>query len=433
MFVHDDALQQAAAQAQLEENPTVLVESMVEEAASELNNAVIAADASGQEVVKIAEVTESLESFIHGIFEQVPAAEWNAKVARQYQVGVGSIFSAAGVPMDAKNYSASFEDAGKEQTNEENRTESEAKGKNIVVRMWEAFLKALASLASNIMLFAGKVGKNATACRKAGENLWNRAKKVKGTPKQATFDGSPAWGKYLYKNGSQGKAAAAVESATYELMHVAIPTVETYGKMAEVWSAAAAAGESPDDTKFKKELDDIADESGELFGAQKLEISVTEGLQIDIKAKITKGTVSVNDVKVLTLTEINELGTAITKVADTMEKVEAGVKAAEKGLAKIRSNIQKAMGGAIPAKGLRSSQLSAMINNITSMAKVILPYAASLVQDAYSHGSNSLKMYKGDSPAVEEGKGGDEKEVKKEEPKADDKADDKKEDGKKDD
>jgi len=428
MFVHDDALQQAAAQAQLEENPTALVECMVEEAAGELNNAVIAADASGQEVVKIAEVTESLESFIHGIFEQVPAAEWNAKVARQYQVGVGSIFAAAGVPMDSRIYSASFEDAGKEQTNEENRAESETKGKNIVKRMWEAFLKALASLASNIMLFAGKVGKSALACRKAGENLWARAKKAKGTPKKDTFDGAPAWGKYLYKNGSQGKPAAAVASATYELMHVAVPTIDAYSKMAEVFSKAVAEGDVLDDDKFSKDLKDIADEGGDLFGGQKLEIEVSEDKLVPgIKAKITKTAPAVKDIKVLTITEINELGTAITNVADSMEKVEGGVKAAVKGLEKIRRNIHSAANKATPTR-LRSSQLSDMISNITSMAKVILPYSANLVQDAYSHGSASLKMYKGDSPAVEDSKGGDEKEVKKEEPKAGDKEDGKKDD-----
>jgi hypothetical protein len=428
MFVHDDALQQAAAQAQLEENPTALVESMVEEAAGELNEAVIAADASGAEVVKIAEVSESLESFIHGIFDQVPAAEWNSKIARQYQVGVGSIFAAAGVSMAASHYSASFEDAGKEQTNEENRTESETKGKNIVKRMWDAFLKALQSLANNIMLFAGKVGKNAAACRKAGENLWARAKKVKGTPKKDTFDGAPAWGKYLYKNGSQGKASAAVASATYELMHVAVPTIDAYSKMAEIFSKAVAEGDVLDDDKFSKDLKDITEEAGPLFGGQKLELEVSDDkLLPTLKAKITKEAVSVKDVKVLSITEINELGKSIVDVADGMEKVESSVKTAVKDLGKIRSNISKAAHAGTPTR-LRSSQLSGMISNITSMSKVILPYAAGLVQDAYSHGSASLKMYKGDEPAVAEGKGGDEKEVKKEEPKAGDKEEGKKDD-----
>lgn len=427
MNVHCDALQEAAAIAQLEENPTAVVEEAVAGTSDDMVSAAENVDGISRNVEGLVTAAESLESFINTTFDTVSAENWNSKTARQYQLGVASILAAGGVRMPVEMYAASFEAAGTEQTNEENREESKNKGKDLAKRMWAGFLKALESLINGLMLFVGKIRENSAAIRKAGENLWARAKKAKGSPSKDTFDGSPAWGRYLYKGGSQGKPVAAVGAMTYELLHVAIPTIHTYADMATAYFDAAAKTKNPDGEAWVKKVKDSIEDLGEVFNNSKFEVEVElHGLVPKTKVKITKNEAKVSDVKVMTLQEVNGVADAIVKVADTMGKVETAMKEAVKGVQGLKSKF------AAPTSFLtgqqsevKPSDLSSIIGDITALAKAVLPHTAEVVRGAYTHATSSLKLYKGDEEKIGSEQSSSEKETKKEPPK-EEKKDDKK-------
>jgi hypothetical protein len=231
MIVHDDPLQQAADAMMLEENPTDVVIGEIAECVSDaaVSDAEIAE--GSRNVESIAEVTVSLESFVSDFMDRVPADNWNAKTARQYQLGVGNILRAADLPVPDAVFSASFESIGVHQTSFENRQETEGKSKGLLARMWEAFKAACAKLAEMLTGLMNNYGKTESAVYRMRDNLVSRQNQAAGTLKKDKFDGAPKWAAYLQTTQKTLTPKQALDTATNFGKLLAGDWVKMYAKL----------------------------------------------------------------------------------------------------------------------------------------------------------------------------------------------------------
>lgn len=219
MIVHDDALQQAVAEADLAANPTEVVEQEIADGAEELSSSAEELGSISRQVEKTGGMVESLENFMDGFMSRVPEGEWTPAIARQYRVGMGALMTAHGYKVDLDKVSASFEDAGVKQTNDENREENKTKTKGLISKLLEALKAALSAMGNAIARFAKSLINNAFVLRKAGMNLQATARALKGEPPTGEVQGQHDWEYYfqMKPNGGDPTASKVIGDAAMEI------------------------------------------------------------------------------------------------------------------------------------------------------------------------------------------------------------------------
>lgn len=200
MNVHNDALQAAVAEVELADNPTEQVEADIDNSADELNASSEELGSISRQVEKTGDMVASLENFMDGFMSRVPEGEWTPAIARQYRVGISSLMSAHGYAVDPDKISASFEDAGVKQTNDENRTENKEKTQGVISKLYEALKAALIAMGAAIKRFAGGLINNAKVLEQAGRNLQSQAGTLKSDPTNTKFRSDQKWISYYQKS-----------------------------------------------------------------------------------------------------------------------------------------------------------------------------------------------------------------------------------------
>lgn len=412
MIVHDDLLKEAAAAAMLEEIPTDLVVDEVETTTEKLLESSQAVGEISRNVEQVGVLTESMESFVSNFMATVPEGDWNARTARQFQMGLGSILSTVGVSVESSAYCSSFEAVGKTETADENREKSKEKSQGLVKRFYEALKAAIASFITAVTTWVSNIGKGEGAVRKMARNLESRAAAVKGSPSKDKFEGTPAWSDYLVADGKNITTKQAVQIAWERGGGQSIQWMNLYIESAKAVDKAIFDKTSLADFKFP----DVRS-SGFLEpeinwpGDIKTEVSFGEGNDFNPLAGkvVTKpgGTKYQGDVSVMSVTELKDAAVSLTGLANMLRDIQGKIRVAIGEVKKVGAHFERADGSKLGDADLReaSSMLSKLIARVTIGPRAFTPIAGDVGRKIYKHADASLKLYGGSStPATTEEK-----------------------------
>lgn len=405
MNVHDDLLQQAAAAAILEETPTVVVVDGLAESQLALTETGQLVEGISRNVESLGAATESLESFVSGVFDAVSAENWNPRIARQYQIGMGNILATAGVNVPVSMYASSFESAEKTETNEENRTSSAAKGKEFLKKVWESVVAAVQGFIEMVVNYASQIGKNKEAIAKAAENLKARVNGLSGKPSKEKFEGTPGWARYLFKDGSlKNDPAGVLRETTSEVADACTKWFVAYNLANGLIKATIGSNKPMDGAKpAQVPLDKIA---GSYYGnhvvtlspAAPTSTSAEEWLKgmsvLTIKdGKSDKG--AKGEISVMDTGEIKSVAEALAQMATRMGTIEKLVNDNVTALKGVLASVKTTAAGSGDGKASKSDigLISKVVGRAASGVKVLLPIMGDVGKCAYSHADASIKLY----------------------------------------
>ncbi len=265
---------------------------------------------------KLGMVGSSMESYIDSFMSQVSTESWDARTARQFDMGIQTILSSVGLSMEQVDFAPSFEAQGVYMGKEEQKDHAEKSGDGALKKIYTWLVNALKSLVNGIKGFFSTLERMAGSIDKIGGQLGTL---VKGrTFKSGKIKG--AWTRYLKAGdktmgGSEAlaKAKQLLESITDAFAHDIASSVNSV-KNGGTAKAGQVAGlhwpiHWPGGTVMKLE-------GGEDLGEAKFSASKAEGA-------------SAGDVDALTRSEadaiVKQIGGAATAVRALRTKLNTQV------------------------------------------------------------------------------------------------------------
>lgn len=390
MIVHDDPLQQAADAMMLEENPTDVVIGEIADCIADASASDVEIAEGSRNVESIAEVTVSLESFVADFMERVPADNWNAKTARQYQLGVGNILRAADLPVPDAVFSASFESIGVHQTSFENRQETEGKSKGLLARMWEAFKAACAKLAEMLTGLMNNYGKSESAVYRMRDNLISRQNQAAGTLKKDKFDGAPKWAAYLQTTQKTLTPKQALDTATNFGKILSGDWVKMYAKLGATVTDKLKGGQEVSETDLPQGTPNGSNEFYEFPGLNVVTVSAGDNdlNVLNASIKVTKSETKIAEgTFVCGFGEIRDIIRGLGDVAKWMDETKRDLRIAISDLKRANGSYDKSKVKQGPAI------VSKILSRIGTGPRTMLPLVGGIAQSAYLHANASLRQY----------------------------------------
>lgn len=387
MIVHDDLLKEAAAAAMLEEIPTDLVEKEIETTTEKLLESSQAIGEISRNVEQVGVLTESLESYVSNFMATVPEGDWNARTARQFQMGMGAILTTAGVTLESSVYCESFEAVGSTQTGDENRAESKKKSEGLVRRMWEALKAVVRTFVGHFKTFLDWFDGSLRTVSKMSRNLEARAKDTKGTSDKVEFDGSPAWASYMQRGSETLTPARAMEMSGQNMR-------ELTALWAEVFSHEAESILSDKNLEEFRELKDKAlpNIPQKLLGAWPggAEVFVEGDTLGTAKLKVKKSdTKPTQGVKVLTTSEVLDISKGLSTLFVDLVAAQKLGRLTYGRLDHINLEVRYDSTDRISADAITK-----LLNQIIMPYRALSPIALDVAKNAYRHADASLKLMK---------------------------------------
>lgn len=392
MNIHNDGLKEAALAVLQEEVLDDQVDRDIDDSTIALDEAGAAVDGYSRTVEEVTLNGESLEAYVSRFMAAVPEGDWNQRVSRQYQCGMGAVLAAMGVSVESKHYVESFEAVGTTQTGEENRQKSKDKADGILKRVGEALKAAIVSLIEAITTMIGSIGKNEDSLRKMSANLKLALNEAKGEGSQSGFEKTPAWADYLSVGGKQVSPRDALQIANTVNRTQCTQWIDAYLTAHDELVTLAKSNKEVSDEEIKA----IAPQTSLQYKVDwpcntTTEISSGEGkldlLQASIAKKSTGNDVEIKAV-VLEKSDISMIATELESIANVMKDVNAKLKTA---LAKVKQDQQSLAGEVSPAA---ARALGKMLPKLPQIVRVNLPLAGATAQKAFKHAKASLALYK---------------------------------------
>lgn len=383
-----------------DETTTVLDETLQEVAASaeELDMA----DATVEELELAA---DSMESMLGALSKVRGDGALDAQAMTMYNAGLESLIKAHRLPLPVSDLSVSNEAfaAGDAMVLS---LEAEEKGKNLLQRMWDGIKNAIVSFFTKLKTFITNLGKSGEAVANAGRKLQAAAKGLGTAEQKEGAKVSGGWAKQLVLGGSVDaqKALVAVQQGASEYVFDHTKSVTTaIGPLTAALSNATAAGIIA--AAQKVNLTAAAPKNIELPGGAKVEFKVAEGDSnlaklAGAKYSLTRGEAKAPEsIKVLSIGEINALGSELIKMGGQMTKItslNADMDKANSQLIAAGEKLIKAEEGAdIAAAKKVLSQLSKVSRLAAGIIPTYMSYAGTVGKAAFAYGKASLAQYKG--------------------------------------
>jgi len=412
MIVHPNPLEVAAADAILEDSPTEVVMDDIVASTTAIVEASDQVNEISRNVEELGNAAASVESYTTRFLEQVSTENWNPRMAHQYEIGMRSILKTCGVAVPAEVFCASFEAAGKTQTNEENRNETKGKSEGVIKRLWASFLEMLTKLWDNIQNFTAFLGRSTGAMRKTAENLKARVTKAQADHLESKADKplTGPWVSYLASHiggGAQhimtGPVQALKDMATKSLGF----TKEWYTnylnsvtEMAEGNFASMDQSSHDDLHSLNESLKSLlspalAKYNGDWRGGYVVLVQRNAEHLDRFEIKITSKPARDLEAKVLTLSEINETADEIKSIADDIDKEMKRFQAGKAEIDATKKKMETAIkGGEKPINGNVVKLASALMSDVMTGPRKVLPLLSGACSKAAQHCDASLKTFK---------------------------------------
>lgn len=207
------AIEEMSVKAKADNVPKDVVEHFEEE--GEVIDAQIKENGTlGVTASKLGMVGSSMEAYIDSFMTHVSTESWDARTARQFDMGVQTILESVGLSMESVNFEPSFEAQGVYMGKEEQKDHAEKASDGVLKKIYTWLMNALKGLITSIKNFFNVLERMAGSIDKIAGEL---ATLVKGrTFKDGKVKGS--WSRYL-KAGDKSMSGSEALTMAQRLMH----------------------------------------------------------------------------------------------------------------------------------------------------------------------------------------------------------------------
>lgn len=206
------AIEEMSVKAKADNVPKDVVEHFEEE--GEVIDAQIKENGTlGVTASKLGMVGSSMESYIDSFLSHVSTESWDARTARQFDMGIQTILTSVGLSMESVGFEPSFEAQGVYMGKEEQKDHAEKASDGVLKKIYGWLVNALKSLVNGIKGFFSALERMAGSIDKIGGELVTLIKgrgfksgKIKG-----------AWSRYL-KAGDKSMGGSEALSKAQQLL-----------------------------------------------------------------------------------------------------------------------------------------------------------------------------------------------------------------------
>jgi hypothetical protein len=332
-------------------------------------------DKVSESVVSIGNVVESLESLNARFVDTIGDAEWSVEARRQYESGVNAIFSANGFTLSKSTLDYSAESNGPTLVQ---------RGRDLLVRLWDAFKEGLGKLVDIVINLINSWGKTRATVMRMAVTLRERVKANPPTSYQSNMQGSPSWSSYLRQDGVTLSAQRALKVTGDLIKTLGTDWVDVFDKLGREIAYSVDHGEIVDQAWLQNHRVFFPKGTSPWPGGY--DITLSDGATaLEQSIVVTRTPVLVDRPPLLSASDIIVVANALDDVADSMGDVELALR---RGVAELKS-LRKRINSKTAMVG--PQVLSKAVRQIAAGPRTLLPITGSICQNAFRHANASLQ------------------------------------------
>lgn len=328
------------------------------------------------ETESIARLHDSLELLNRQYESALGLEAWSPENRRSYELGVQQIFAVNGVSLSDSMLS----------------TESSGsvldKGKELLVRLWEAFKASLDKLVDLAFYLAESWGKNQRAVLKMADVLTERLERYPTTYSARRFPDRPQWSSYLKQDGVTLEPLRALKLTAELTEELGYEWTGTYSALATLIARQLDQGGVVDDAFVGRGQVVFRTGSGAFPGGYQIGLTYGTGTPtlLNQRISVVRTVAGVDSPEVLGDSGIRDVIKGLRMVAVSMGHVTTQMKSSAAALRSLKSSINASravMGPSILARAVKQSLAG---------PRVLLPIAGSICQNAFRHANQSIRL-----------------------------------------